>query len=155
MEAFEDNLEKMNEHKKTVRDSTKATRDVPSYKSTDDKIRDYERESRRNVETEAPVLRRNNDIVIETKPISTPTPSYDKYRSSAVIDTPSYDEPGTETVRGSWRKDIAKFEENLTKKSETKPTVAAAAPAKSEPSYSWKQSIATTTASSTAASKVF
>merc|ERR1719323_2764477 len=110
------------------------------------------RESRRNVETEAPVLRRNNDIVIETKPISTPTPSYDKYRSSAVIDTSSYDEPATETVRGSWRKDIAKFEENLTKKSETKPTVAAAAPAKSEPSYSWKQSIATTTVSSTAAS---
>ena len=85
MEAFEDNLEKMNEHKKTVRDSTKATRDVPSYKSTDDKIRAYERESRRNVETEAPVLRRNNDIVIETKPISTPTPSYDKYRSSAEL----------------------------------------------------------------------
>ena len=100
MEAFEDNLEKMNEHKKTVRDSTKATRDVPSYKSTDDKIRAYERESRRNVETEAPVLRRNNDIVIETKPISTPTPSYDKYRSSAVIDTSSYDELKAKTKTG-------------------------------------------------------
>ena len=59
MEAYEDNLEKMTEHKKTVRESTKATRDVVSYKSTDDKIRDYERESRRNVDTDAPIIRRN------------------------------------------------------------------------------------------------
>ena len=39
MEAYEDNLEKMSEHKKTVRESTKATRDV--YKNTDAKITSY------------------------------------------------------------------------------------------------------------------
>merc|ERR1712025_246740 len=116
MEAYEDNLEKINEHKKAVRESTKATRDV--YKSTNDKIRDYERESRRNVDTDAPIIRRNADSVIETKPVS--TQSYNNYRSSAVIDT-SYEEPKTESVRGNWRKDMAKFEENISsKKSETK-----------------------------------
>merc|ERR1712241_1240706 len=55
MEAYEDNLEKINEHKKTVRETTKATREV-NYKDTNAKIRDYERESRRNVDYEAPVI---------------------------------------------------------------------------------------------------
>ena len=112
MEAYEDNLEKMTEHKKTVRESTKATRDVVSYKSTDDKIRDYERESRRNVDTDAPIIRRNADIVLETKPLASSTPSY---RSSALVQD-SYEEPKTESVRGNWRKDMAKFEDNLTSK---------------------------------------
>ena len=156
MEAYEDNLEKMNEHKKNVRDSTKATRDV--YKSTDDKIRDYERESRRNVETDAPIMRKKADIVTETKSIS--TPSYNNYRSSSVIDT-SYEEPKTESVRGNWRKDMAKFEENLSsKKSETKASsYTAATSTATETGYSWKKTTAaslstttTTTAKSTAAS---
>ena len=144
----------MNEHKKNVRESTKATRDV--YKSTDDKIRDYERESRRNVDTDAPIIRRNADSVIETKPVS--TPSYNNYRSSAVIDT-SYEEPKTESVRGNWRKDMAKFEENISsKKSETKAssytTVTTTA---TETSYSWKKTAAaspstTTSVKSTATS---
>merc|ERR1712079_826406 len=112
MEAYEDNLEKMTEHKKTVRESTKATRDVVSYKSTDDKIRDYERESRRNVDTDAPIIRRNADIVLETKPLASSTPSY---RSSALVQD-SYEEPKTESVRGNWRKDMAKFEDSLTTK---------------------------------------
>ena len=92
MEAYEENLEKMNEHKKTVRDSTRATRDVCNYKSTNDKIRDYDRESRRNVDVDVPVIRRNPDPVMETKPIITSaTPSYDKLRSSTVSDK-SYEE---------------------------------------------------------------
>ena len=154
MEAYEDNLEKMNEHKKNVRESTKATRDV--YKSTNDKIRDYERESRRNVDTDAPIIRRNADSVIETKPVS--TPSYNNYRSSAVIDT-SYEEPKTESVRGNWRKDMAKFEENISsKKSETKASsYTTVTTTTTETSYSWKKTAAaspstTTSVKSTATS---
>ena len=71
MEAYEDNLEKMSEHKKTVRDSTKATRDV--YKNTDAKIRDYERESRRNYEDDAPVIRRHVTTEASSKPAASVT----------------------------------------------------------------------------------
>jgi len=143
MEAYEENLEKMNEHKKTVRDSTRATRDVCNYKSTNDKIRDYDRESRRNVDVDVPVIRRNPDPVMETKPIITSaTPSYDKLRSSTVSDT-SYEEPRNESVRGNWRKDMAKFEENLsTKKVEPKIT----AP---ETKYSWNQNSSSSSTAST------
>merc|ERR1719297_186105 len=73
MEAYEDNLEKMSEHKKTVRDSTKATRDV--YKNTDAKIRDYERESRRNYEDDAPVIRRHVTTEVSSKPAPAPVTS--------------------------------------------------------------------------------
>ena len=57
MEAYEDNLDKINEHKKAVRETTKATRDV-NYKDTNAKIRDYERESRRNVDYEPTIQRK-------------------------------------------------------------------------------------------------
>merc|ERR1711971_1050911 len=131
MEAYEDNLDKINEHKKAVRETTKATRDV-NYKDTNAKIRDYERESRRNVDYESPVIKKTADIV---KPSSTSTysttsnvtPASNYYRSSAAIE--DY-EPESKPVRGSWRKDLETFEHNLDKKKTAKPTPAVA------PSYS-------------------
>merc|ERR1712223_782822 len=146
MEAYEDNLEKMTEHKKTVRESTKATRDVVSYKSTDDKIRDYERESRRNVDTDAPIIRRNADIVLETKPLASSTPSY---RSSALVQD-SYEEPKTESVRGNWRKDMAKFEDNLTsKKRESQVVTVKPTATVEDTTSSWRQRMSTATATTT------
>ena len=116
MEAYEDNLEKINEHKKTVRETTKATRDF-TYKDTNTKIRDYERESRRNVDT------------VPSVPAPVPAPASStyshtsSYRSSAVIE--DY-EPESKPVRGNWRKDMEKFEQKLEKKKteEVKPRAA-------------------------------
>merc|ERR1712076_123324 len=121
MEAYEDNLDKINEHKKAVRDTTKATRDV-NFKDTNAKIRDYERESRRNVDYEAPVIKPSSTY--STSNNITPASNY---RSSAAIE--DY-EPESKPVRGSWRKDLETFEQTLEKKKTTKPTPAVA------PSYS-------------------
>ena len=41
MENYEDNLEKTANHKRNVREATKATRDV-GFKDTDSKIRNYD-----------------------------------------------------------------------------------------------------------------
>merc|ERR1719192_2271914 len=112
MEAYEDNLDKINEHKKAVRDTTKATREV-NYKDTNAKIRDYERESRRNVDTDSPVIRKVADTG-KSAPASTYSPpSTTSYRASAFVE--DY-EPDTKPVRGNWRKDMEKFEQKLEKK---------------------------------------
>merc|ERR1719397_579123 len=116
MEAYEDNLEKINEHKKTVRDTTKATRDV-NYKDTNAKIRDYERESRRTVDYDPPVrpVRKATDVsaVSSSTYSGTAAPATSNFRSSAVID--DY-EPDSKSTRGNWRKDMEKYEQNLEKK---------------------------------------
>merc|ERR1712241_855322 len=128
MEAYEDNLEKINEHKKTVRETTKATREV-NYKDTNAKIRDYERESRRNVDSSPPVISKTADISKPSATYSTSssvTPA-SNYRSSVAIE--DY-EPESKPVRGSWRKDQETFEQNLEKKKTAKPTPAVT------PSYS-------------------
>merc|ERR1712226_589607 len=113
MEAYEDNLDKINEHKKAVRDTTKATRDV-NFKDTNAKIRDYERGSRRNVDYEAPVIKPSSTY--STSNNITPASNY---RSSAAIE--DY-EPESKPVRGSWRKDLETFEQTLEKKKTAKPT---------------------------------
>merc|ERR1719192_1275722 len=142
MEAYEDNLDKINEHKKAVRETTKATRDV-NYKDTNAKIRDYERESRRNVDYESPVIKKTTDIV-------KPSPTYSSssnntpvsnYRSSAAIE--DY-EPESKPVRGSWRKDMESFEQNLEKKKTAKatpavtPSYSVQKPEPETPSTSWR-----------------
>ena len=137
MEAYEDNLEKMSEHKKTVRDSTKATRDV--YKNTDAKIRDYERESRRNYEDDAPVIRRHVTTEASSKPAASVTSTASRPISN--YSSVAQEEVTTEPVaRGNWRRDMAKFEDNLTatRKQETKVS-SPPAPVTSSSTTSWSR----------------
>merc|ERR1711936_939025 len=139
MEAYEDNLEKINEHKKAVRDTTKATREV-NYKDTNAKIRDYERESRRNVDTDSPVIRKVADTG-KSAPASTYSPpSTTSYRASAVVE--DY-EPDTKPVRGNWRKVMEKLEQKLEKK-KTEP----ATPRATTVNASYSRSVAETETSS-------
>jgi len=125
METYEDNLEKMNEHKRNVRESTKATRDV-SFKDTNSKIKDYDRESRRNVDHDAV---KTNGVFINTKP-KTETPCYNsvternnKNYSNHITNNTAVpngfektSDTNTEIKKGSWRKDL----EKMKKKSVTK-----------------------------------
>eukprot|EP00092_Neocalanus_flemingeri_P033465 GFUD01036382.1.p1 GENE.GFUD01036382.1~~GFUD01036382.1.p1 ORF type:complete len:800 (+),score=284.74 GFUD01036382.1:163-2562(+) len=124
MESYEDNLEKTNQHKRNVREATKATRDV-CYKDTNYKIRDYDRECRRSVDSE-PV--RTAGIIISTRPL-TQTTSYNstaagnnkdysshRTNNTAVTTVPDSTADTTETKRGSWRKDMEKYEDQVSKK---------------------------------------
>jgi len=142
MESYEEKLQVLSQHKRTVQESTKATRDV--YRSTDTKIRDYERESRRVVESEPARTNLSSSTRPETRTYSTDS----TYSSSTRPETrTSYtDSTYTATTRsdylnngvtktdysngisstnneyeyneqpmkkGSWRKDIEKFEDEL------------------------------------------
>jgi len=153
MENFEDNLEKTAQHKKNVRIATQATRDV-GFKDTNSKIRDYDRESRRNVDADTP---QTNGIIINTKPI-TQTPSYsstierkntenNSYRSSQTISSISDSMTDTtEVKRGSWRKDMEKYEDQITKKKQSDTKIdltqkVTSSAVNSEPkTYSWQKS---------------
>ena len=127
MENYEDNLEKTAQHKRNVREATKATRDV-TFKDTDSKIRDYDRECRKNVDSETP---NSKGIIINTKPLNQATKysstverknnDQSNYRTTAVATSRSDStaDGNTETKRGSWRKDLEKFEDQITK-SDTK-----------------------------------
>jgi len=155
MENYEENLEKTAQHKKNVREATKATRDV-GFKDTNSKIRDYDRECRRNVDYDEP---KTNGIVINTKPI-TQTPSYsttverknnenNSYRSSQTISSiaDSTVDNTSEVKRGSWRKDMEKYEEQISKKKQqSEPKIdltqkITSSAVNSEPkTYSWQKS---------------
>merc|ERR1712110_1083763 len=146
------NLEKMSEHEKTVRESTKATRDV--YKNTDTKIRDYERESRRNYEDDAPVIRRHVTAEVSSKPAAPVTSAAS--RPSNNYSSVAQEEVKTESVRGNWRRDIAKFEENLTanRKQETKISSPAAPAVSSSSATSWSRpTVAASSATTTATTR--
>jgi len=118
MESYEDTLEQMQAHKQNVRKATESTRDVTTFKNTDSKIRNYERESRRNTDHDT------KQITIEIQPYKPKerTPALDSYKP---VQIPSYKPPETKTYnnyekendapvkKGSWRKDIAKYEEDL------------------------------------------
>jgi len=151
MESYEDNLEKVHNHKKHVRDATKATRDV-GFKDTNSKIRNYDRECRRDVES-VPV--RPTGIVINTKPISQTT-SYSStaernnnssYSTNSVVTSrPESTADNTEIKRGSWRKDMEKYEDKICKKtyqSDTKidasRNVSSSAGDSQPKTYSWQK----------------
>jgi len=151
MESYEDNLEKVHNHKKHVRDATKATRDV-GFKDTNSKIRNYDRECRRDVES-VPV--RPTGIVINTKPISQTT-SYSStaernnnssYSTNSVAASrPESTADNTEIKRGSWRKDMEKYEDKICKKtyqSDTKidasRNVSSSAGDSQPKTYSWQK----------------
>merc|ERR1712130_32032 len=75
MESYEENLEMQEKHKRAVRESTRATNDVqPRYKDINAKLRDYDRECRRNVDDEEPVRK-------VTVTISTPTLDRKSYKA--------------------------------------------------------------------------
>merc|ERR1719431_584789 len=152
MENFEDNLEKTAQHKKNVRVATQATRDV-GFKDTNSKIRDYDRECRRNVDADTP---QTNGIIINTKPI-TQTPSYsstierkntenNSYRPSQTISSISDSTADTEVKRGSWRKDMEKYEDQISKKKQSDTKIdltqkVTSSAINSEPkTYSWQKS---------------
>ena len=85
MESYEETLEQQEKHRRAVRDSTRATNDVkPRYKDINAKLRDYDRECRRDVDSEEPVRK-------VTVTISTPTLDRKSYSgSSATNGTTSY-----------------------------------------------------------------
>jgi len=147
MESYEDNLEKMNEHKRNVRESTKATRDV-SFKDTNSKIRDYDRESRRNVDYDSA---KSNSVVINNKP-NTETANYktvternnNNHRTNSTVTTNGLDnnsDSNTEIKRGSWRKDLEKYEEKNSHKNIRIDSSINATPSSGDSqgkTYSWK-----------------
>merc|ERR1711936_999925 len=85
MESYEENLEVQEKHRRAVRDSTRATNDVkPRYKDINAKLRDYDRECRRDVDSEEPVRK-------VTVTISTPTLDRKSYSGSSTTNgTTSY-----------------------------------------------------------------
>merc|ERR1719150_1410710 len=150
MESYEETLEQQEKHRRAVRDSTRATNDVkPRYKDINAKLRDYDRECRRDVDSEEPVRKVTVTIstpTLDRKSYKAPEPSYNgtsnsngtssytngtssysNGTSSYTNGTSSYKSSREEedtTVssapkRGSWRKDIEAYEEKLTK---NKPT---------------------------------
>merc|ERR1712128_354186 len=154
MDNFEDNLERTAHHKRNVREATKATRDV-GFKDTNSKIKDYDREARRNVDSDPP---RTNSIVINTKPIIQ-TPSYsstverkntdnNSYRSTAGVtsNSDSMADSNTDVKRGSWRRDMEQYEDKLgttSRQSETTKdttrTVTSSAVDTEPKTYSWRK----------------
>merc|ERR1719237_2039583 len=182
MESYEENLEVQEKHKRAVRESTRATNDVqPRYKDINAKLRDYDRECRRNVDSEEPVREVTVNIstpTLDRKSYKAPEPtvpsyngtsSYSNGTSSYSNGTSSYsngsssykssreeeDTSVSAPKRGSWRKDIEAYEEKLTKK--PTPVINRNVETKEEPKeaprvYSWQKSSATT--STTASSSV-
>merc|ERR1711936_174398 len=172
MESYEETLEQ-EKHRRAVRDSTRATNDVkPRYKDINAKLRDYDRECRRDVDSEEPVRKVTVTIstpTLDRKSYKAPEPSYNgtsntSGTSSYSNGTSSYKSSREEedtTVssapkRGSWRKDIEAYEEKLTKNKPT-PVINRNVETKEEPKeapkvYSWQKSAATT--SSTPSSSV-
>merc|ERR1712203_694602 len=152
---------------------TRATNDVkPRYKDINAKLRDYDRECRRDVDSEEPVSKVTVTIstpTLDRKSYKAPEPSYNgtsnsNGTSSYTNGTSSYKSSREEeetTVssapkRGSWRKDIEAYEEKLTKNKPT-PVINRNVETKEEPKeapkvYSWQKSAATT--SSTSSSSV-
>jgi len=179
MESYEENLEVQEKHKRAVRESTRATNDVqPRYKDLNAKLRDYDRECRRNVDSEEPVRKVTVTIstpTLDRKSYKAPEPvvpsyngtshtngttSYSNGTSSYSNGTSSYksnreeeDTTASAPKRGSWRKDIEAYEEKLTKNKPT-PVINRNIETKEEPKetpkvYSWQKSSATTSTTST------
>merc|ERR1712088_1058025 len=80
MESYEETLEQQEKHRRAVRDSTRATNDVkPRYKDINAKLRDYDRECRRDVDSEEPVRKVTVTIstpTLDRKSYKAPEPSY-------------------------------------------------------------------------------
>merc|ERR1711936_205892 len=176
MESYEENLEVQEKHRRAVRDSTRATNDVkPRYKDINAKLRDYDRECRRDVDSEEPV--RKVTVTISTPTLdrksysgssaTNGTTSYSNGTSSYSNGTSSYsngispyksnreeeeETPVSAPKRGSWRKDIEAYEEKLTKNKPT-PVINRNVEVKEEPKetprvYSWQKSAAATSTTS-------
>merc|ERR1711981_66663 len=140
----------------------------PRYKDINAKLRDYDRECRRDVDSEEPVRKVTVTIstpTLDRKSYKAPEPSYNgtsntNGTSSYSNGTSSYKSSREEedtTVssapkRGSWRKDIEAYEEKLTKNKPT-PVINRNLETKEEPKeapkvYSWQKSTATTLSTS-------
>merc|ERR1712223_2060280 len=169
MESYEETLEQQEKHRRAVRDSTRATNDVkPRYKDINAKLRDYDRECRRDVDSEEPV--RKVTVTISTPTLdrksyggsstTNGTTSYSNGTSSYTNGTSSYksnreeeeETPVSAPKRGSWRKDIEAYEEKLTKNKPT-PVINRNVEVKEEPKetprvYSWQKSAAATSTTS-------
>merc|ERR1712223_628290 len=169
MESYEETLEQQEKHRRAVRDSTRATNDVkPRYKDINAKLRDYDRECRRDVDSEEPV--RKVTVTISTPTLdrksyggssaTNGTTSYSNGSSSYSDGTSSYsnnreeeeETPVSAPKRGSWRKDIEAYEEKLTKNKPT-PVINRNVEVKEEPKetprvYSWQKSAAATSTTS-------
>lgn len=79
MDSYEDNLEKMSEHRRNVRESTRATRDVATapnnqYRDINAKLRDYDRECRREVDNDLP-----SKISVQSSPTYKTQPTTSTY----------------------------------------------------------------------------
>merc|ERR1712223_1515878 len=174
MESYEETLEQQEKHRRAVRDSTRATNDVkPRYKDINAKLGDYDRECRRDVDSEEPVRKVTVTISTPTldrksyggssatngsSPYSNGTSSYSNGTSSYKSNREDEEEtPVSAPKRGSWRKDIEAYEEKLTKNKPT-PVINRNVEVKEELKetprvYSWQKSaVATSTTSSSSVS---
>lgn len=162
MESYEDTLDKMSEHRRNVRDSTRATRDVKEptqpYRDLNSRLKNYDRECKRDVDRDHSPVKRisvsmtpsasrksdyssykapdppsstyTNGISNGTSSYTNGTSSYSNGISSQSNDN-DYDElPTNKPKRGSWRKDIEAFEENISKKPPVRHTETKAEPTK-------------------------
>merc|ERR1712115_391291 len=190
IESYEETLEKMSAHKRNVRESTRATNDesgTKRYRDTNTKVRDYDRECRRDVDSDsntvrgritvsatptinrkseyeytpykAPETTYTNGISSHTNGISSNNDSSYNNRASSYT-TNENDRENTKPPKGSWRKDMEAYEENLAAKKTTRNTEKT----KEEPSktYSWQKAssatentakVATSSTTSTSTSK--
>merc|ERR1712088_818128 len=178
MESYEENLEVQEKHRRAVRDSTRATNDVkPRYKDINAKLRGYDRECRRNVDSDEPVRKVTVTIstpTLDRKSYKAPEPAVPSYNGTSLTNGTSSYSNGTSSYsngtssyksnreeedtsvsapkRGSWRKDIEAYEEKLTRNKPT-PVINRNVEVKEEPKetprvYSWQKSAAATSTTS-------
>lgn len=171
IESYEETLEKMSAHKRNVRESTRATNDesgTKRYRDTNTKVRDYDRECRRDVDSESSTVRGritvsatptiNRKSEYEYTPYKPPETTYtngisshtngisSNNESSYNNRTSSYttnenDRENSKPPKGSWRKDMEAYEENLAAKKTIRNTETKEEPSKT---YSWQKASSTT-----------
>jgi len=145
MESYEDTLEKMSEHRRNVRESTRATTaSSTQYRDLNARLRDYDKECKRDVDEDptpamrisvsmTPSISRKSEYISNTDPPNTYTNGISSYTngtssytntnnkysngiSSSINDDDYEDTTINKPKRGSWRKDLEAYEENLSQK---------------------------------------
>merc|ERR1711872_358694 len=114
MSSYEEKLEVLNAHKKTVQESTRATRDA--YRSTNSKIRDYDLESRKTVESDRLMSKPATTTISKDRNYTcdSTVPARKHYDTNHNMDDDAshdYTEPAVK--KGAWRKDLERYESEL------------------------------------------
>jgi len=113
MSSYEEKLEVLNAHKKTVQESTRATRDA--YRSTNSKIRDYDLESRKTVESDRFMSKPASTTISRDRNYTcdSTVPARKHYDTNHNMDDASHDYTEPAGKKGAWRKDLERYESEL------------------------------------------